>query len=96
MTQMNWLAEDNRLERLSVLGDPLEKMGKRIDWEVFRPTLDNALNKEAKGPGGRPPWDHVLMFKIMMLQQWNNIADEHHVSLHNISISPYCAIMMRL
>jgi transposase len=87
MKQTNGQTEENRLEWLSALGDPLEKMGKRIDWEAFRPMLDNALNKKAKGPGGRPSWDHVLMFKIMMLQRWNNIADDRTEFLINDRLS---------
>jgi len=84
---MNWQAEDDRLKRLSELGDPLEKIGKSIEWELFRPVLSSALQKEAKGPGGRPPWDYVLMFKIMMLQQWNNIADDRTEYLINDRLS---------
>jgi IS5 family transposase len=44
----NWLDEDNRLERLSRLGDPLEKLNGRIEWESFRPTIAQALKEAAK------------------------------------------------
>ena len=77
MKQYSYLAEDNRLYRLSDLGDPLEKVSSIIDWNLFRPILDKAFKKEPKGPGGRPPIDRVLMFKIMMLQQWYHIADDN-------------------
>jgi IS5 family transposase len=30
----------------------------------------------AKGPGGRPPYDYVLMFKILILQRYYNLSDE--------------------
>jgi IS5 family transposase len=76
MKQLNLLAEDNRLVRLSDLGDPLERIKGVIDWEIFRPVLNKAFKKQSKGPGGRPPYDRVLMFKIVMLQQWYNIADQ--------------------
>jgi IS5 family transposase len=39
----NWLDEENRLERLSKLGDPLERIEGNIDWEEFRPTIVKAL-----------------------------------------------------
>ena len=40
--QLNLFAEENRLEKLSELGDSLEKL-KIIDWEMFRPELTDAL-----------------------------------------------------
>ena len=76
MKQLNLLAEDNRLARLSEMGDPLEKVSGVVDWEIFRPVLDKAFYHEPKGPGGRPPIDRVLMFKTVMLQQWYHIADD--------------------
>ena len=55
---------------MSELGDPLEKVSGAVDWEIFRPRLEEAFYNEPKGPGGRPPLDRVVMFKITMLQQW--------------------------
>ena len=40
-------AEETQLERLSKLGDSLEKL-KIIDFEAFHPLLENALRKERK------------------------------------------------
>ena len=76
MKQLNLMAEDNRLARLSEMGDPLEKISGVVDWEVFRPTLEEAFYHEPEGSGGRPPIDRVLMFKTVMLQQWYHIADD--------------------
>jgi len=77
MKQLNFLAEDNRLARLSELGDPLEKVLAVVDWEMFRPLLETAFYCEPKGPGGRPPLDRVMMFKIVQLQQWYGLADDN-------------------
>lgn len=76
MSQLNIMAEWDRLKRLSAIGDPLERINSVIDWEAFRPTLENAYRNEPKGLGGRPPIDRVLMFKISMLQQWYNVSDD--------------------
>jgi len=76
--QLNLLAEDNRLHRLTELGDPLTLVAQKIDWEMFHPIIAEGLKTlktEPKGPGGRPPKDYVMMFKVVMLQQWYNIAD---------------------
>lgn len=69
---------DLRLMDISKQGDPLEKLDKHIDWEIFCPTLDSALCSYEKDPskGGRPPYDYVMMFKILVLQHLYNIADE--------------------
>ncbi len=67
--------EEFRLEKLSKHGDPLEKLNKYIDWEIFRPVLTGAFNQEPKGIGGCPPYDYVMMFKILILQRFYNISD---------------------
>jgi len=77
MKQLSWLDEDNRLERLSKLGDPLEKVIAAVDFELFRPLLNRIFGKvKDESKGGRPSWDFLLMFKIMILQELYNIADE--------------------
>ena len=68
--------EQFKLERISKLGDPLEKLNDAVDWELFRYTLDKHLVKEAKGPGGRPNYDYVMMFKILILQEYFGLSDE--------------------
>lgn len=68
--------EQFKLERLSALGDPLEKLNKCIDWNIFRPILNKAMEKEVKGPGGRPAFDYMLMFKILILQEYFGLSDE--------------------
>ena len=58
------------------MGDPLEKVGLSVDFERCRPLLNKAFPKEPAAPGGRPPWDYVRMFKILLLQQCYSIADD--------------------
>jgi IS5 family transposase len=62
---------------LSQLGDPLEKLNKGIDFDMFRVLLKERLSKLPKGKGGRPPYDYVLMFKILILQRYYNLSDDH-------------------
>ena len=68
--------QDIRLSKLSQLGDPLEKLNNGVNFEMFRATLEDVLSKEPKGPGGRPPYDYVMMFKIAILQRYFNLSDE--------------------
>ena len=65
-----------QLDRLSKLGDPLEKIDATIDWEIFRPTIVKQIRQEEYSKGGRPPQDEILMFKITLLQDWNNTSDD--------------------
>jgi IS5 family transposase len=37
--------------------------------------LTRILRKEPKGPGGRLPFDYVMMFRILILQRLYNIGD---------------------
>ena len=76
MKQIGFFDEDNRLRRLSEMGDPLEKMSKAVNWEMFRPILNKVFLKKTAAPGGRPAWDYVLMFKILLLRAWYAIADD--------------------
>jgi len=67
---------DNRLQQLEALGDPLPKLNEVVDWEDFRSVLMKIRQKPAKAPGGRPAYDVVLMFKVLVLQHLYNLADE--------------------
>lgn len=76
MQQRGLFDEENRLEKLSQLGDSLVRLNEVIQWELFRPVLTKALYKEPKGIGGRPPYDSLLMFKILVLQRIYNLSDD--------------------
>jgi IS5 family transposase len=76
MKQKGFFDETDRLRKLSELGDSLEKLNENIIWEDFRKALTKAIKKQANGPGGRPPYDYVMMFKILVLQKIYNISDD--------------------
>src|SRR3989338_7034439 len=69
---------DMRLQDISEQGDPLEKLDQHINWEIFRAILNDACSACEKDPskGGRPPYDYVMMFKILVLQHLYSLADE--------------------
>ena len=67
---------ENRMKKLAEGPDPLARLNARINWEMFRPQLERAFEREAKGPGGRPRHDVVMMFKILVLQRYYNLSDE--------------------
>lgn len=70
--------EQIRLEKLSKQKDPLEKLSSYIDFEYFRKPLKQFFDKQSdRSKGGRPPYDHVLMFKILILQRYYNLSDDN-------------------
>jgi IS5 family transposase len=66
---------ENKLAQLSALGDPLEKLDTAINWKHFKPVLNKAFHKERKSNAGRPPFDYIFMFKILVLQTMYNLSD---------------------
>lgn len=57
-------------------GDPLERLKTVVAWEMFRKPLAKALNRPDRSQGGRPPYDAVMMFKILGLQALCGLSDE--------------------
>jgi IS5 family transposase len=65
-----------QLNKIDKIGDPLVEINKVIKWEMFRKPLENAIRKANYDKGGRPPWDVILMFKIVMLISWYGLSYE--------------------
>jgi len=47
-----------------------------VDFELFRAALEAAVPRSDRAKGGRPAFDHVLMFKTLVLQASHNLSDE--------------------
>ena len=73
--QPSFFDEAEKLEKLSKLGDPLVALKKYLDFEMFRPLLEQASARERKSGAGRPAYDLVFMFKVLILQRLYNISD---------------------
>jgi IS5 family transposase len=67
---------DDRLVELSAKGDDLERVKSLVDFEMFRPALEVAVPRSDRSKGGRPSFDHVLMFKVLILQAMHALSDE--------------------
>ena len=67
--------EENKSKPTS-LGNPLERLLKAVDFEMFRETLETGLYKNRMTNAGARPYDPVLMFKVLVLQRMYNLSDE--------------------
>jgi IS5 family transposase len=67
---------DDRLSELSAKGDDLERVKALVDFEMFRSALEAAAPRADRSKGGRPAFDHVLMFKVLILQAMHALSDE--------------------
>jgi transposase, IS5 family len=74
--QAGFFDVEERLAGLSKKGDDLERLNAVVDFELFRSELEAAAPRADRSKGGRPPFDHVLMFKVLILQTQNNLSDE--------------------
>src|SRR5688500_5062505 len=74
--QLGLFDRDERYASLSAAGDPLERLASVVDFELFRGELDAALARSDGAKGGRPPYDAVMMFKVLVLQTLYTLSDD--------------------
>ena len=75
--KIGFFDKDFALEALNSKRNILERISKVINFELFRPILEDAvLNKNKKNNSGAKPYDPVLLFKILILQRIYNLSDE--------------------
>lgn len=65
---------EHRLQDLSEHGDPLERLSATVDFEVFRADLVEALGPRDPAKGGRPGFDPVLKFRMLVLQAMHGLS----------------------
>jgi len=66
------------LETLSKLGDPLQKLNKFINWNIFESPINEAFKNEDRdlSKGGRPPFNRLVLFKALIIQSLYNLSDD--------------------
>jgi IS5 family transposase len=74
MNSFTDFALNEEYKRLQSVGDKLAEIESLLDWKPFRPILESMyMNRTASG--GRPEADVVVMFKMLVLQQWHGLSD---------------------
>jgi IS5 family transposase len=70
--------EQFRLDKITKQNDPLQKLQRHIDFEMFRkPLTDHFQAGKDNKQGGRPAFDYLMMFKILILQRYYNLSDDN-------------------
>lgn len=65
-------------QKIESLNKGINKLSVHVDFESFRVELESILGydqREAK-QGGRPPFDPVLMFKMVLIQKFYGLSDQ--------------------
>ncbi|GIX11521.1 MAG: hypothetical protein KatS3mg116_3231 [Elioraea sp.] len=88
-----WDVQD-RLRELSAQGDPLEKLAATVDFVLFRPELTAALGTRDLRKGGRPAFDPVLKFRMLILQALHglSLAQTEYLVADRLSWMRFCRL----
>ena len=73
--QSGFFDAEERLRWLSASGEALERLRAVVEFEAFRAELEAALPRADRSRGGRPPYDAVLMFRVLVLQALYTLSD---------------------
>jgi IS5 family transposase len=76
MIQPGFFDFEDRLSKIDKQGDPLIKINEAVDWQLFRPTLEKARDKNRQSNVGPKGYDVILLFKILIIQSLYNLSDD--------------------
>jgi len=63
------------LDKIDQNGDPLTRINSVVDWEIFRPLLDEIRHPKQKSAAGPRGYDNITLFKVIVLQSLYNLSD---------------------
>jgi transposase, IS5 family len=66
------------MEKLTKLGDPLQKLSEFIDWKIFESPINETVKNEDRdlSKGGRLPFNRLMLFKALIIQSLYNLFDD--------------------
>ena len=74
--QFSFFDLENQLGKIYGINDFLPRLKSLVDFEMFRYQLQKVREKERLSNAGRPAYDVVLMFKILVLKSMYNLSDD--------------------
>lgn len=55
---------------------PLMRVGELINWEIFEPVIYKYCGKKTSSNNGRPHFDYMQLFKVLVLQKIHGLSDD--------------------
>src|SRR5271157_2805195 len=74
MTSFETFGLNEAYKRVQKSGDRLSEFDTLIEWDAFRPILEDLYNNKTS-QGGRPNVDPVVMVKLLVIQSLYNLSD---------------------
>ncbi|MDR0703648.1 MAG: transposase [Planctomycetaceae bacterium] len=65
------------MDKIHALNDFLVRLNLLINWSIFLAPLSTLRRQHDPSKGGRPPFNSLLMFKILILKTLYNLSDEN-------------------
>ena len=93
MDKRHLLEEDHQRQALKEFNN-LQSMKELVDWELFRPLLEDVFGPpRTRGPGRRP-WDSLLLLRSLLLGVMNSLSDEQlqYMLLDRTSFKPFAGL----
>ncbi|AOL22034.1 hypothetical protein Ga0102493_111005 [Erythrobacter litoralis] len=79
--QLGFLVLSDHYAALSAAGDPLERLVAAMDCQVFGWPPMAALWRRVRDRGGRPPFDPMTIFTVLVLQAPYSFSHEFPTKL---------------
>lgn len=70
------LLEDDQQSRALKEFSNLQSLGDLVDWELFRPVLEEVFGPPNTSGRGRRSWDYLVIFRCLILGVMNGLSDE--------------------
>ncbi len=62
--------------KLAKLNDVLIRLKAQVDWDGFRPVVEEAFPQRDPRKGGQPPYDRLMLFKMLVLCRLYHLSAE--------------------
>ncbi|MDR2115236.1 MAG: IS5 family transposase [Planctomycetaceae bacterium] len=76
MSQFSFFNIEEQLDKINGINDFLYRLNELIHWSIFLDLLNQIHSQEHKSNAGRPSFDVLLMFKILILKHTYNLSDD--------------------
>ena len=68
--------QQDRQAKLAKLNDVLVRLKAQVDWDGFRPVVEETFPVRDPRKGGQPPFDRLLLFKMLVLCRLYHLSAE--------------------